>query len=117
MRLDELAVVAERLLAGQGVVPEEAAGGEGERVAALVGIAAREAAERLLQVVGDVGLVDPLMAVGAEHAAAIEVVEQRELAGQRVLVGRHLLAEHAPGSGRRCPPSCRRRPGRRCGSP
>ena len=35
------------------------------------------------------------MAVGAEHAAAIEVVEQHELVDQLVMVGRHLLAEDA----------------------
>src|SRR5436853_626268 len=56
---DEFAVDAQGLLVGEGVVPEKAAGRERQRVAAVVGIAAREAAERLLQVVGDVGRVRP----------------------------------------------------------
>src|SRR5207248_7267158 len=69
-RFGELAVVAEGALAGQGVVPQEAAGGEGQRVVAVHRVAAREAAEGLLQVVGDVGGVGPLVAGGAEGAAA-----------------------------------------------
>jgi hypothetical protein len=45
---DELAVVAERLVAGQGVVPQKAGDREGQRVAPLVGVAARELTELFL---------------------------------------------------------------------
>ena len=79
----------------QRIVPEEPAGGIGQRVAAVERIAAREAAERFFQVVGHIGFDGPLMAVGTEHAAAIEVVEQRELVDQLVMVRRHFLAEDA----------------------
>src|SRR5438477_8368400 len=68
--LDELAEVAEAAPSRQCIVPEKATGGVGQRVAPLVGIAARKAAEGPLQVIGDVGLVHPLMAVGAQDAAA-----------------------------------------------
>ena len=37
------------------------------------------------------------MAIGAEDAGAIGVIEQDELAGQLVLVGRNALAENAEG--------------------
>ena len=80
---------------GQDVVPEEAGWGVGHGVAARVGVAAREAAEGFFEVVGDIGFVGPLVAVGAEDAAAVEVVEQHELFGQLVVVGRDLAAEDA----------------------
>ena len=59
----ELAVVAEGQAVLEGVVPNEAGRGEGQRVVAE-GITANEAAERFLQVVGVVGLGAPGMAVG-----------------------------------------------------
>jgi len=43
---DELAEVAKGLAVSQGVVPKKPSGRVGERIAAVVGIAAREAAER-----------------------------------------------------------------------
>ena len=91
----ELAVIADRLVVRQNVVPEEAAGGVGQRVAAGVGIAAREAAEGALQVVGHIGFGGPHMAVGAQYPAAIEVVQKHELVDEFVAIGRHLAAEDA----------------------
>src|SRR5262249_28266821 len=78
----------------EGVVPQKAARRKRERVAPFVGIAAREAAKGLLQVVGDVSLVDPLMPIGAEDATAIEVIEQRKLPHEGMVVGRYAFAEH-----------------------
>ena len=49
----------------------------------------------LLDVVGGVGGVGPLVAVGAHFAVAVEVVEQHELLGDGVVVGRDLAAEQA----------------------
>ena len=80
-------------MVGEDVVPEETGGGVGHSVAAGVGIAARPAAERLFEIVGGVGFVGPLMAVGTAHAAAVEVVEQHELFGHLVLVWRDFAAE------------------------
>ena len=45
-------------------------------------------------VIGVVGHRRPGMAVGRDVAVAVEVVEQHELLGQLVMVGRHLAAEH-----------------------
>ena len=84
--LDELAVVAEGLAVRQGVVPEEAARGVGQRVVAVVGVAADEAAEVAFEVVGGVGLGRPGVAVGRKHARTIEVVEQDKLLRQGMLV-------------------------------
>lgn len=64
-----------------------------ERVAAVERIGADETAVGLLDVVGDECLRAPLMAVGRVRAAVIEVVQQHELLGERVLVGRHLAPE------------------------
>ena len=64
-RRHELAVDAQRFSVGQHVVPNEAGGRVGHRVAARVGIAPRKAGERLFQVVGNVRFVRPLMPVGA----------------------------------------------------
>ena len=97
----EFAVVAQRLAVGEGVVPDEAGGRIGQRVHVVVfhavRVAAREAGEGAFHVVGGEGGVGPLMAVGAEDAGAVGVVEQHELAGQLVLVGRDALAEDAEG--------------------
>jgi hypothetical protein len=83
------------LLVGEDVVPDEAGGGVGEGVAAPVGIAAGEAAESFFDVAGDVGFVGPLVAVGAEDAAAVEVVEEDEFVDELVMVGGDFAAEDA----------------------
>ena len=90
----ELPEVAERQSAQQHRVPEEAVGRIGQRIGAEV-VAARPAAELLLEVVDDDALHGPLVAVGRHDAVAVVVVEQHEALGQRVLVGRHLAPEDA----------------------
>ena len=76
-RLAVLAIIAEGFLVQEGVVPQRAGRREGERIASLIGIAAREAAEGAFQVIGDIGGVDPGMAVGARGtAAAIEIATE-----------------------------------------
>ena len=49
----------------------------------------------LLDEVGGVGAHRPFVAVGRHLAVAVEVVQQHELAGQLVVVGRDLLGEEA----------------------
>src|SRR5439155_7310999 len=90
---DKLAVVPQRLPMSQSVVPKEAGNRKGKGIVAVVGVAASEAAEPLFQVIGDVGGSGPGMAIGAEHAAAVEIVEQREFPCQGVMVGRHFFSE------------------------
>ena len=68
-------------------------------------------------VVGVVGHRRPGVAVGRDVAVAVEVVEQHELLGQLVVVGRDLARRTSPGLGSPLPRGCRRRPGRRSGSP
>jgi hypothetical protein len=63
---DVFAVVAKGALVEECVVPKEAGRRVGERVAAVVGVTAYETAERLLQVIADIRLIDPGVAVGAE---------------------------------------------------
>ena len=91
---DVLPVVAQGLAMPQGVVPEETGGDVSQRICAVVGVAADESAEGALQVIADVGLVDPGVSVGAQHPGAIEVVQQGKLPGQGVLVGRHFFSKH-----------------------
>ena len=101
---------------GQRVVPDETAAGIGHRVAAPVRIAPRPAAERFFDVVGDVRLVRPLVAVGAEHAAAIEVVEQHEIIDELVMVRRDIAAIDAQLGVAFAPLDVAEAPGRRSGS-
>ena len=95
----ELAVVAQCLAVRDDIVPDEPGGRIGQRVHGAVGpaegIAAGEAGEGALHVIVGHGAVRPLMAVGAENARAIGVVEQDELTHHLVVVGRDLLAEDA----------------------
>ena len=81
------------------VVPDEAARGVRDRVhiAVLhaVGIAAREAGERLLHVIRRDAGVRPLMAVRAEDAGAIRVIQQHEVAHHLVLIRGDVFAEDA----------------------
>ena len=79
----------------QHIVPQKSAGGIGKRVAPVEGITAGEAAKSFFDVARDVRFVGPLMAVGREDAAAVEVIEQHEVLGQLVLVGRHLFTVDA----------------------
>ena len=83
-------------VAGAGV-PEVARRGVGE-VAVVVVVDARAARVGQGPVPGDVvGVVRhrrPGVAVGRDVAVAVEVVEQDELLGQLVVVGRDLAAEH-----------------------
>ena len=97
IRLDfgahELTVVAECEPFGQDPVPQESRAGVRERVAAVVRVATGEIAELLFKVVGDVGLIRPLVSVRAQNAAAVEIVQQHKLLGQRVVVGRNFPAK------------------------
>ena len=72
--LYKLAVIAKREAVIHRVVPDKTRARIGEGIVAVVGIAARKVAERLFQVIGDIGLIGPLVAVGAEHAAAIKII-------------------------------------------
>ena len=85
----------------QGVVPDEAARCVGQGVdlvrAHAVRVAPGPAGEGSLEVIGPEGCRRPLVAVGAQNAAAVGVVEKSELADELVLVGGDLLAEDAQG--------------------
>ena len=95
----ELAVVPHRLAMREHVVPDEAARRVRDRVhiAVLhaVGIAAREAGERLLHVIRRDAGVRPLMPVRAEDAGAIRVIQQHEVAHHLVLIRGDVFAEDA----------------------
>ena len=99
--LDELAVaaVADPLLGG--LVPEVAAGRPGgleqvpfRRIGDAAVAAVAERPDPLDEVAG-VGPHRPFVPVGADLALDVEVVEQHELAGQGVVVGRDRLGEQA----------------------
>ena len=99
--VDELAVAAVADSLRGGLVPEVAAGRPGGLVdgtlrrignAAVAAIAQRPDP---LDEVGGIGAHRPFVAVGADLAVDVEVVEQHELAGQGVMVGRDRLGEQA----------------------
>src|SRR6266481_8280861 len=85
-----LAVIAESQPVLKRIVPDETGGGISERVIAK-SVAAGEAAERFLEVVGVVAFGAPGVAVGGVDAIAIKVVEQYKLLSQRVVVGGNKL--------------------------
>ena len=91
----ELAVIAKREPLPQHVIPDESARCVRERVVAFVGIAARESSEAFLQIVGHEAFVGPLVSVGAQHAVAVEIVEQDELLCEGVVVRRHVASKLA----------------------
>ncbi|MEJ7654537.1 MAG: hypothetical protein WKH64_15020 [Chloroflexia bacterium] len=76
------------------VLPEETRRRVGKRVAAVERVGADESAESLFEVVRDVRLRRPLVAVCGESAAHVRVVEERELPRELVVVRRDLAAEH-----------------------
>src|SRR5262249_50589023 len=85
-----LAVVRRGAAGGLDGVPDEAAALVGKGVPTRVRVATRPGARRVLRlVVVVVTLNQPLVAVRGQHAAVVEVVEQRERVGQAVLVRRH----------------------------
>ena len=75
-------------------LPEEAGGRHHQRVGHVVGVAARRSGEGAFHVVADKALHQPLVAVEADGAAGVEVVEQHVAFGQRVVVGRDVAAVH-----------------------
>ncbi len=77
------------------VVPDKAAGGERQRVITAERITANEPAERFLKIINGHAFGHPRVPVGGDHAVAVEVVEQHELLGQRMQVGRRLAPEDA----------------------
>ena len=95
----ELAVVADADAVLERVVPDEPGGRVGEGILAVfahaVGITAGKAGETFFQVVGREGRRAPLVAIGAEDASAVGVIEQHEIAHELVLIGRDALAEDA----------------------
>ena len=103
----EFAVVPEGLAVPQGVVPDEPGRGVGQGVDLVlshaVRIASRPPGERPFEVVGAERRRRPLVAVGAQDAAAVGVVEEDELGGQLVLVRRHASRRRRRGTGRRRP--------------
>ncbi|KDN82231.1 hypothetical protein KCH_59400 [Kitasatospora cheerisanensis KCTC 2395] len=90
--LVELAEVPHGLPGRLGAAPQGAAGLVAERVVLGV-VAADVLAGRGLGVLRIVGLHQPVVALGGVGADVVRVVVQAELPGQRVLVGRHVLAE------------------------
>src|SRR5262249_34319378 len=94
IEIDKLAVVSNRLPVRQGIVPEKSGGRIGKRVVAVIGITAHPAAKGSFQVIGYIGLVDPGMAVGAEYAAAVEIVEERKLTGESMLIRGNRFTEN-----------------------
>ena len=98
---DELAVAAIAHPFGGGLVPEVAAGRPGDLVegplrrirnAAIAAIAQRPDP---LDEIGGISPHRPFVAVGADLALDVEVVQQHELAGQGVVVGRDRLGKQA----------------------
>ena len=97
--LHELAVVADRLSVLEGPIPDEAGGGPGQGVGFAIphaiGIAPRESGEAPLDVVAGHRRGAPVVAVGGEDAAAVGVVEEDKPAGDGVVIGGDIGAEHA----------------------
>ena len=91
--MNELTVVAKRQSLLQHLVPDESRAGVGHRIIAVVRVASIETPEALLDVIGDVGFSAPLVPVGAQDAAAVEIVQQNELLHQSVMIGRNLASE------------------------
>src|SRR4051812_15687725 len=94
----EFAVIAKCFSVREDIVPDKTAGGIGQRIHAIDPASGRitawPAGEGTLHIVrGDAG-VRPIMAVGAEDAGAIRVVQQSKLADELVLVRRRALAEN-----------------------
>src|SRR5664280_1220040 len=84
----------------QGVVPDETGRRIRERVAsafasAAAGIAARPAGKFALDIIRGEAAVGPLVAVRAQDAGAVGVVEQRKFTDELVLVRRHAFAKDA----------------------
>ena len=78
-------------------------------------VAARGGGEGALDVIADERHHQPLVAVEADGAPGVKVIEQHVTFGQRVMVGGDGRGRKSRGSDRRCPWPHRRRPGRRCG--
>jgi len=87
----KLAIVAKRQPAHQQVIPQEWRRRKGKGVCAKV-VAAAPVAKCLFLVVGRDALRGPLMPIRADDAAAIVVVQQCKLFGQRVVIGRYVAA-------------------------
>src|ERR1035437_9646256 len=69
-----------------GVVPQESGAGVGQRVAAVVGVAAGVVADRAGEVLVDECLSQPLVAIGGHRSRRVDVVQQRPFNGQGVIV-------------------------------
>ena len=75
-------------------LPEETRRRDGERVRHVPGVAAGRGGESALGVIADERLHQPRMAVEADGAAGMEVVENHVFLGQRVMIRRDGAAEH-----------------------
>src|SRR5206468_10696739 len=91
--LHEFSVVAESQSFLKHLIPDETRAGIGHGIIAVVRITPAKSAEALLEVIGDIRLRTPLMAVRAEHTAAVEVVQQYKLLGESMVVGGDITAE------------------------
>ncbi len=87
----ELAEIADGFAVADGVVPNKTRRGIDERIAAAV--TARPAGEAALHVIRDHGGISPFMAIGAQDAAAVSVIQQHKIADELVFIRRHALAE------------------------
>ena len=90
----ELAVVVERAARLHRRLPDEGVAGVNKRVGSAAGIGARIVVHSALCVVVRERLVQPVVAVRADGAGAVDVIEKAELPRHGVLVGRDLFTEH-----------------------
>src|SRR5580704_4054584 len=95
-RPSEFAEIADGLAVRERVVPDKTGGRIRQRVAVILAaaarITARKSRELALHVIRRDAGVGPIVAVRAQRAAAISVVEQNKIAHELVLVWRHALA-------------------------
>ena len=99
----------------QGIVPDETGRRIRERVCPRCGIAARPAGKFALHIIRSHAAVGPLMAVGAQNAATIGVVQQHKIMDELVFVLVSRARQKCTSPRRRCLPSHRQTFGRNCG--
>ena len=75
-----------------GVLPKEPLRRNGQAIGHIPRIAARRGAQRPLHVVADEAHHQPLVPFKTDCAAGVKIVDQDELLGQSVVVGRHVAA-------------------------
>ena len=105
---DELAVTAIAHARLAAAVPEVAAGGNGDGrrafgrileaadgILAVLAPVPIDLRPDLLDIIGRIGRHAPFVAVGADFAVNIEIVQEHELPGQGVMIGRDPLGKNA----------------------